>query len=195
MILPHLAVTIPGWLQVFLLFFLPLPWNPGPAAGIVLARSYGLSTGFTIGLYVASDVALALIFEPLARLVRHRLQFSVFGALLLETYGRFGRWAEAAAGRLGLPFAMLILSFITDLFTAALISIGLPINRLVAWAAIITGDLLSFLILFLASVGIATYLTDNHWVLFGATFVLSGVIAIIFQRLALRRREPVGGPR
>src|SRR6476659_8927852 len=54
-------------LPVYMLFLLPV--GSGIPAGVLLARANGLSWPVTAGLYFVSDVALAVAFEPVLRLL------------------------------------------------------------------------------------------------------------------------------
>src|SRR5476649_2234848 len=53
-------------LPVLMLFLLPV--GGGIPAGVLLASSHGLAWPITAGLYLASDLILALTFEPILRL-------------------------------------------------------------------------------------------------------------------------------
>jgi predicted PurR-regulated permease PerM len=74
------------------------------------------------------------------------------------------------------------------------VSVGLPIYRVVAWMAIIAGDVLWFLILLLATIGVASFLSDDR-VLFLVTLALGFALPPLVRRLLERRQAPVSGPR
>jgi hypothetical protein len=180
------------WFQVFLVFL--LPWGPGAAAGIVLAKKDGLPVGVTIGLYVLSDVVTAFILDPLVRLLHDRGQRSPVGRKILATVGRFGSITQVTSGRFGLPLGLFVFTFATDFFTAAIISAGLALSRVIAWVCIIAGDVLWFLIIFLASIGIAAFLSDDR-ILFVATMVLGFALPPLIRRILPKPRAPASSPR
>lgn len=181
-----------GWFQVLLVFL--LPWGPGAVAGILLARKYALSAGMTIALYVLSDIITAIILEPLVQQLRTRGERSKIGRTILQSVGRVGSFTQVTSGRFGLPLGLFIFTFATDFFTAAIVSTGLAIQRVIAWIAIIVGDVVWFLILFLATIGIASFLSDDR-IIFIATMVLGFALPPLMRRLIERRRAPAGDPR
>lgn len=186
----HLVAS--GWFQVFMLFL--LPWGPGAAAGIILARKVGLSLGLILGLYVLSDVVTAIILEPLVQQLRARGEKSRVGKALLSSVERLGTMTRVAEGRFGLPLSLFVFTFATDFFTAAIVSTGLVMWRVVAWTSIILGDVTWFVILLLATIGIASFLSDDR-VLFVVTMALGLALPPLIRRLFARRREPAPGPR
>lgn len=188
--LRHLVAS--GWFQVLLLFL--LPWGPGPAAGIVLARKVGLSIGLDIALYVLSDVITAFVLEPIVQQLRRRGQQSKVGRAILSSVERLGTMTQVAEGPLGPPMSLFVFTFATDFFTASIVSTGLTMARIIAWISIIAGDVLWFLIILLAAIGIASFLSDDR-VLFVVTMVLGFALPPLIRRLLGRRPVPTSGPR
>ncbi len=174
------AINASGELTVFLVFL--APFGPGAPAGIVLARSHGLSAGTTIWLYVLGDVLTAVVLEPLIRLLRSRGERSPVGQRVLRAFERLGSVTQVSAGRLGLPLGLYVFTFATDFYSAGVISTGLALSRVVAWICIIAGDVTWFLIIFLASIGIASFLSDDR-ILFIATLVIGFALPPLVRRL------------
>jgi hypothetical protein len=185
------ALTSAGPVAVFLIFL--SPFGPGAVAGIILARSDGLPSGETIGLYVLSDVVTAVILEPLVKRFRRWAQRSSVGQKILASFSRVASLTQIAGGRYGLPIGLFICTFATDFFTAAIISTGLAMSRLLAWTCIIAGDVLWFLIIFFASIGIASFLSDNR-ILFVVTLVIGFGLPYVIRRLLGKRLAPGSGP-
>jgi hypothetical protein len=175
-------------LAVFLIFLSPI--SPGAIAGILLARAAGLSPVVTIGLYIASDFCEALILDPILVRLTRRAHRSAFGTRFLEGFHRVGALAEVVPGRFGQPVGLFICTFATDFLTAAVISLGLRVSRLVAWGCIIAGDVVWFLIIFLASASLASLLTDNRIVIV-VTLVLGIGLPWLVRRLIQPRPTPV----
>lgn len=181
-----IALATSSWFSVFLLFL--VPWGAGPVAGIVLARKDGLPIPFTIGLYLLADVVTAIVLEPLVQLLRRQGTRTTFGRRILESVGKLGSVTQVTSGRLGMPLGLYTFCFATDFFTSAIVSTGLPMRRMIAWIAIIAGDVTWFLILFLASLGIASFLSDDR-VLFVFTLVLGFALPPLLRRVLGRRSE------
>lgn len=181
-----IALATSSWFSIFLLFL--IPWGAGPMAGIVLAHKEGLPIPFTIGLYVLADVVTAIALEPLVQLLRRHGTRSTLGRKILESVAKLGSVTRVTSGRLGMPLGLYTFCFATDFFTSAIVSTGLPMRRVIAWVAIIGGDVTWFLILFLASLGIASFLSDDR-LLFVFTLVLGFALPPLLRRV-LGQRQP-----
>ncbi|HEX5415404.1 MAG TPA: hypothetical protein VFZ25_07045 [Chloroflexota bacterium] len=179
-----MALVTSSWFTVFILFL--IPWGAGPLAGIVLAHQDGLPIPLTIGLYVLSDAITAVILEPLVQLVQRHGTRSAIGRRILDGVGKLGSVTQVTAGRFGMPLGLYTFCFATDFFTSAIVSTGLPMRRLTAWVAIIAGDVTWFLILFIASLGIASFLSDDR-ILFVVTLALGFALPPLMRRVLGRR--------
>jgi hypothetical protein len=177
------TLTTSGPLAVFVIFL--LPWGPGAIAGIILARHDGLSSALIIALYVLSDVVTACILEPLVQLLRNRGQRSRLGRRIFDAMSQVGGVTQVTSGRLGVPLGLFTFTFATDFFTASFVSTGLRLSRLIAWLCIIAGDVLWFLILFLAALGFAAFLSDDR-LLFVVTMVIGLALPQIMRRVFRR---------
>lgn len=173
-----------GPLGVFLIYL--LPWGPGAPAGIVLARREGLSPWLVIALYLLSDVVTAIILEPLVRVLRSRGSRSPIGRRILDTVSRLGTVTRVSSGRFGLPLGLVTFTFATDFFTASIASTALPMRRLLAWMCIIVGDVAWFLIILLASFGIASFLSDDR-LLFVGTLLIGFALPPLIRRILGQR--------
>jgi hypothetical protein len=191
--LPDLSALIQtsGPVAVFLVFLSPI--SPGAIAGILLARADGLSAPLTIALYLASDIVQAAIFEPILTQLTRRANRSPFGQRFLATFRQVGSLTQMSTGRIGLPVSLFVCTFATDFFTAAIVSLGLTLSRVMAWTCIIAGDFSWFLIIFYASAGLASFLTDNR-ILFVASLVLGLVLPWLIRRLLRPRLTPSSSP-
>ena len=79
-------------------------------------------------------------------------------------------------------------------FTAAIVSSGMQISRVVAWSCIVVGDVTWFVIIFAASMSIASVLSDNR-IIFIFTLVVGFGLPVLIRRIAQRRQSPVPWPR
>lgn len=182
-----------GPIAVFLLFLVPI--NPaGATPGIVLARMDGVPPLVTIGLYILSDVVTAAILEPFVRRIRSAAERSDFGRLYLEQVRRFGALTDEGTEPVRLPISLTAFGLIAGVLFGGLISVGLPTARVLAWTWVILGDTISFLILFLASLGIAPFLNDNR-AYFVATLILGFALPPLIRRLLRRRSTEHAPPR
>ncbi len=181
------ALLASGPVAVFLLFLSPI--GPGAIAGIVLARSQGMPAALTIGLYVLSDVVMAVVLNPLLVRFRGWAGRSRFGQRYLQTLNQVASMTQVVAGRYGEPLGVYTCTFATDFYTAALISTGLSLHRLIAWIAIIAGDVTWFLIVFFATASVAAFLTDNR-IVFVVSLVLGFGLPWLIRRLVGTGRVP-----
>ena len=102
--------------SVLKLFIIPV--GGGIPAGVMLAQAKGLAWPITTGLYLISDIALALAFEPILRLIS-----MVVGKIPLLT--RFGAAFKAASARSAAhiggtsagPLGLVLVSFGVDPMT------------------------------------------------------------------------------
>jgi hypothetical protein len=183
-------LTSAGPVGVFVVFL--LPWGPGAPAGILLARKEGMSPLLIVVLYVLSDVVTAIILEPLVQLLRTRGGRSKVGKNILDTFNRLGSITQVSTGRFGLPLGLFTFTFATDFFTASVASTGIPMQRVLAWICIIAGDVLWFLIILLATLGIASFLSDDR-ILFVATMLIGFALPPLMRRI-LRQRQSATNP-
>jgi hypothetical protein len=186
------AVVHSGPIAVLLLFLDPV--GPGVVAGILVARSQGLSPTATIGIYAVSDAIAAVPLETFIQWLHHRAVRSPIGEKLISGFGELDPISEVVGHRIGRPASLISLSFIINIIVARIVSIGYGIPILVAWTLIILGDVLYFTILYLASASLAAFLTDNR-VVFVFTLVLGFGLPILIRRLVRRRQDRPEGPR
>jgi len=185
-------LTSSGPVGVFVIFL--IPWGPGAPAGIVLAHREGLSPALILLLYVLSDVVTAIILEPLVRLLRSRGSRSRFGSMVLDSFNRLGSITRVTSGRFGLPLGLFTFTFATDFFTASVVSTGISMGRILAWACIICGDVAWFVIILLATLGIASFLSDDR-ILFVATLLLGFALPPLMRRIFGRHSAVSSSPR
>lgn len=175
---------------VFALFWAPV--GPGVPAGVLLAQHLRLPPPLTFALYALSDALAVLLLHPTYMWLRERGRRSpavrAIGrrALRVAMIGaRPPSREEVEGGRLG-PALLRIgtVGFGVDIYTAGALATGLPIPRLPAWAAAMTGDLLWFAMLLGTSVGATHLFADERW----AAVAVVGVS--IFGPMVLRRLFP-----
>lgn len=161
-------------LAVLLLFLLPI--GGGIPAGVLLAQSKGLGWGPTAGLYLVSDLILALAFEPVLRglvsLARHSSFLARFGAALRAAMAR----SAAQVGGPGMgPIALVMVAFGVDPMTGRSAALAAGHGFLAGWAIAIAGDLLYYAVVALATLRLHAWLKHPEatiWIVLAAMLLL-----------------------
>lgn len=165
---------------VLLLFILPI--GGGIPAGVLLAQAKGFAWPLTAGLYLLSDLLLALAFEPILRILawvtgripsmaRFRAGFKLAMARSVAHFGGTG------AG----PVALVLIAFGVDPMTGRASALAAGHGFLAGWAFAITGDMLYYAVIAI------TTLRLNAWFRSPATTVLVVLAVIIVVPVLLRR--------
>jgi hypothetical protein len=159
-------------LPVFMLFLIPV--GGGIPAGVLLARSHGLSWPFTAFLYFVSDLVLALCFEPFLRLM----------AMAGRRFPRLGKAAEAmrqstlkTAANIGLgagPFTLVMIAFGVDPMTGRTAAMAAGHGFIGGWAIAITGDMMYYALIAACTLRLSAYMTPDH----ATAAVLVGMLVV-----------------
>src|SRR5450830_916244 len=128
-------------LSVLKLFLIPV--GGGIPAGVLLAQAKGLAWPITTGLYLVSDIALALAFEPILRLIS-----AVAGKI--PVLARFSAALKAVTARSVAhisgtstgPLALVMVAFGVDPMTGRATALAAGHGFLAGWAFAIAGDML-----------------------------------------------------
>ncbi|MSQ43948.1 MAG: hypothetical protein EXR45_07040 [Chloroflexi bacterium] len=153
---------------VFVLFWSPWMAAIGIPAGLILARHAGINPLVTLGLYALTDIMAAMITHPLYAVIKR------FGGrvAVLRTIGRwYVRLAMIGARPPRIDdvrngpiwpalFRIGVVAFGFDIYHGGMVIAGLPVPRLLGWAAALAGDLIWFGVLFATS-SAAAAVTDN----------------------------------
>ncbi|HXE98527.1 MAG TPA: hypothetical protein VN642_19145, partial [Dongiaceae bacterium] len=130
-------------LSVLKLFVIPV--GGGIPAGVLLAQAKGLAWSITTGLYLVSDIVLALAFEPILRLlaalcgkVPFLARFSA--ALKAVTARSVAHFSGTGAG----PLSLVMIAFGVDPMTGRATALAAGHGFLAGWAFAIVGDMLYF---------------------------------------------------
>jgi hypothetical protein len=144
-----------------MLFLIPV--GGGIPAGVLLARTSGLSWPLTAGLYFVSDVILALAFEPLLRLLvalGRKVPFLArFSAAMKITIARSAaHFSGTGAG----PFALVMIAFGVDPMTGRATAHAAGHGFLAGWAFAISGDMLYYAVIALTTLRLSAYIRDPN---------------------------------
>ena len=148
-------------LPVLKLFLLPV--GGGIPAGVLLAQAKGLAWPITTGLYLVSDVILAIIFEPILRLlvalgesVPALARFSA--ALKAVTARSVAHISGTSSG----PLALVMIAFGVDPMTGRATALAAGHGYLSGWAFAIAGDMLYFAVIALTTLHLNSYVRDPN---------------------------------
>lgn len=148
-------------LPVLKLFLLPV--GGGIPAGVLLAQTKGLAWPITTGLYLVSDVVLAIVFEPILRLLAALLGNVPFlarfsAALKAVTARSVTHFGGTSAG----PLALVMIAFGVDPMTGRATALAAGHGFLAGWAIAIAGDMLYFAVIALTTVRLNSYFRDPN---------------------------------
>jgi hypothetical protein len=164
--------------SVLMLFLIPV--GGGIPAGVLLAQTKGLVWPVTAGLYLVSDVMLALAFEPILKLF-------AWSAGKVPFLARFSARMKAAKARSVAyfggtgagPITLIMISFGADPMTGRASALAAGHGFLMGWAFAIAGDMLYFAVIAVTTLRLNTYFRDpdtTMWVVLGAMIVVPLII-------------------
>jgi hypothetical protein len=160
--------------SVLMLFLIPV--GGGIPAGVLLARTKGLAWPVTAGLYLVSDVVLALAFEPV-------LQLLAWSAGKVPFLARFSAGMKAAMARSAArfsgtgagPIALVMISFGADPMTGRASALAAGHGFVMGWVFAIAGDMLYYAVIAVTTLGLNKYVRDpdtTMWIVLGAMIVV-----------------------
>ena len=175
---PQIPGPEPALLSVMKLFLLPV--GGGIPAGVLLAQAKGVAWPVTAGLYLVSDMFLAIAFEPFLRLlawVAGRVSFLArLGAAMKTVTARSAaHFSGTGAG----PLALIMISFGVDPMTGRASALAAGHGFLAGWAFAIAGDMLYFAVIALATMRLNAYFRDPNttmWIVLGAMLTVPVVV-------------------
>jgi hypothetical protein len=175
-------------LPVLKLFLLPV--GGGIPAGVLLASAKGLAWPITTGLYLVSDVVLALAFEPILRLLAALLGNVPFlarisAALKAVTARSAAHFGGTSAG----PLTLVMIAFGVDPMTGRTTALAAGHGFLTGWAIAIAGDMLYFAVIALTTLRLNSYVKDPNTtmlIVLGSMFVVPVLVRYVrsAQRVA-----------
>lgn len=167
-------------LSVLILFLLPV--GGGIPAGVLLAGAKGLPWPMTAGLYLLSDIILAITFEPILRLLVaccEKLQFlsrltAVIKRAMTRSVTHFSSNGTA-------PISLVMISFGVDPMTGRATALAAGHGFLAGWAFAISGDMLYYTVITLTTLSLSTYFRNPN------TAILIVLGAMIVVPILVRR--------
>jgi hypothetical protein len=136
-VIPSPSIMLP----VLKLFLLPV--GGGIPAGVLLAHAKGLAWPITALLYLVSDVALALAFEPILRLFATLCgKIPLLARLSKVLKAATARSATHFGGSAAGPVTLVMIAFGVDPMTGRASALAAGHGFLAGWAFAIAGDML-----------------------------------------------------
>jgi hypothetical protein len=174
---------------VLMLFLLPV--GGGIPAGVLLARANGFAWPLTAGLYLISDVMLALAFEPILRLlvvIGSKVPFLIrFSAAMKEATAR----SVAPFGGPGVgPISLVLIAFGLDPMTGRATALAAGHGFLMGWVFAITGDMLYYAVIAITTLRLNAYIKNPNttiWIVFGAMLGVPMLVRQIRSRYGPQR--------
>ena len=162
------------------LFFVPLA--AGIPFGVIMARDAGLSPLMTAGLYLVSDLVLAVTAEPFLALLRWLGRRVAF-------VGRMGQFFTRATDSVGLsdgnvrgPLGLILFSFSISPTSGRAAAAAAGHGFFVGWTLAIIGDMLFFGVLMATTLWVASVFGDSRQTI-GAVVIVAWVVPLVIRRL------------
>ncbi|MDR3410819.1 MAG: hypothetical protein P4L87_07735 [Formivibrio sp.] len=172
-------------LPVLMLFLLPV--GGGIPAGVLLASTHGLAWPITAGLYLVSDVILALAFEPILRLfvaLGKRVSFLARLGIVMKT--AMARNAAHFGGTASSPLMLILIAFGVDPMTGRATALAAGHGFILGWVFAITGDMLYYAVVAIATLRLNSYFNNPNTtmlIVLGAMIVIPMFVRFIRSRL------------
>ena len=181
-------------LPVLKLFLLPV--GGGIPAGVLLARTNGLAWPVTTGLYLVSDMILALAFEPILRLIaalgrRIPLLARVSAVLKAATARSVAHISGTGAG----PLALIMIAFGVDPMTGRATAHAAGHGFIAGWAFAIAGDMLYFGVIAITTLRLNAYIKDPNTtmlIVLAAMFIVPILVRYIRSKQSSFRESSQG---
>lgn len=168
-----------------MLFLVPI--GGGIPAGVLLAHAKGLSWPVTAGLYLVSDVILALVFEPILRLlVALGGKIPLLARLITAMKAAMDRSVAHFGGTGAGPIALLMIAFGVDPMTGRAAAMAAGHGFLAGWGFAIAGDMLYYAVIALTTLQLNSYFRDPNT----TVMIVLGAMLVIPMVMRRFRSEP-----
>lgn len=177
---PLPSVWPAGVWGVFLIFVTQI--GAGIPLGVIMARNAGIPVVVTAGLYLASDVVLALTMEPMLIALRWLGQ-------RVEFIGRLGTFLSRFSGATGLksdgvrgPLGLILFSFTVSPTAGRAASEAAGHGFISGWTLAIIGDMLYFGMIMASTLWVSSLFGDDR-VTVGAVLLGTWLLPIVIRRV------------
>lgn len=187
--IPTLNQLATDILDVLKLFIIPV--GGGIPAGVMLASSKSLAWPITTLLYLVSDIALAIAFEPILRVIAllcRQIPFLArFSAAMKTVSARsVSHFSGTGAG----PIALIMIAFGVDPMTGRASALAAGHGFIAGWAFAIAGDMLYFAVIAITTLQLNSYFKDPNT----TTLIVLGAmitVPILVRRFRAPQSEQV----
>jgi hypothetical protein len=179
-----------GAFGVFLVFATQI--GAGIPIGVVMARDAGLSPAIMALLYLASDVVLTVVTEPMLLALRWLSPRVAFIAALGNRLSRLSGAAGLSQGRVKGPLGLILFSFVFAPAPARAASEAAGHGVISGWTLAIIGDMIYFGVIAASTLAVISIFGDSNRLAIAPIIVLAWLLPMAVQRL---RREPTASPR
>jgi hypothetical protein len=166
--------------SVLMLFLIPV--GGGIPAGVLLAQSKGLAWPVTAGLYLVSDMMLALAFEPVLQLLAWlggKVPF--LARISARMKAALANSASHLNGTGGGPMTLVLISFGSDPMTGRASALAAGHGFLMGWVFAIAGDMLYYAVIAVTTLRLNRYFRDpdtTMWIVLGAMVVVPLIVRL-----------------
>ncbi|WP_246044563.1 hypothetical protein [Geomonas ferrireducens] len=168
-----------------------IPVGGGIPAGVLLAKSSGLAWQITALIYLVSDIILAVVFEPILRvlaLICSRIPFlRRFAAAMKAANARHAaQYQGTAAG----PIGLILIAFGVDPMTGRASALAAGHGFIAGWAFAIAGDMLYFGVIAYSTLSLNRYIKDPETTML-VILALMFLLPVVIRRIRSRRPASV----
>ena len=174
-------------LPIFLLFLVPV--GGGIPAGVLLAQSKGIAWPIAAGLYLVSDLVLALALEPILRLLIYLGGKVVFLAKLGSAMKLvMAHSALPFGGSSAGPIALIAIAFGIDPMTGRAAALAAGHGFAAGWTFAIAGDMLYYAVIALVTLRLNAYIRNPN-ITIAVIFCLMFLVPILVRRIRSRQKS------
>jgi hypothetical protein len=173
-----------GVLKLFI-----IPVGGGIPAGVMLAQAKGLTWPITAGIYLISDLVLAIAFEPILRFISTLFGKTTFLARFRTAFKMaMARSAAHFSGTGAGPFALVMIAFGVDPMTGRATALAAGHGFIAGWAFAIAGDMLYFAVIAITTLRLNAYIRNPNTTML---IVLAAMLVVpVLIRSVKRVRQP-----
>jgi hypothetical protein len=169
-----------GATGVFLIFVTQI--GAGIPLGVIMARNAGLPVALTAGLYLASDVVLALTMEPILRALRWLGKRVEFIGRLGDRLSRFSGAAGLKSDGVRGPLGLILFSFAISPTAGRAASEAAGHGFVAGWTLAIIGDMAYFGLIMASTLWVSSVFGDDR-VTIGAVLLGTWFLPMLIRRL------------
>jgi hypothetical protein len=177
-------------ISVVKLFLIPV--GGGIPAGVMLAQAKEMAWPLTTLLYLVSDIALALAFEPVLRLMAilfGRISFlsRISAAWKTASARSVSHFGGSGAG----PIGLIMIAFGVDPMTGRATAHAAGHGFISGWAIAITGDMLYFAVIAITTLRLNSYFHDPNTTML-IVLIAMFTVPIVIRSIRSRRLASQG---